>query len=123
KNVLSFHIDYFGKEGDTKPKQGQTPPPEAVVNAILQKHDSATNHRRFNAILATASINSAIEYYELFKTMQAKRLAKDESFEPLHIACVFSPPAEGNKDVQQLQEDLVQEKEDNKQEPEKKKTA
>lgn len=35
----------------------------------------------------------------------------------------FSPPAEGNKDVKQLQEDLVQEKEDNKQEPDKKKEA
>lgn len=124
KNVLSFHIDYFGKEGDKKPKKGQTPPPEAVINAILQKHDSATDHRRFNAILATASINNAIEYYALFKTMQAKKQAEDETFiKPLHIACVFSPPAEGNKDVQQLQEDLKQEKEDNKKEPEQKKAA
>lgn len=123
KNVLSFHIDYFGKEGDKKPKKGQTPPPDAVINAILQKHDSATDHRRFNAILATASINNAIEYYELFKTMQAQKQLDDESFAPLHIACVFSPPAEGNKDVQQLQEDLAQEKEDNQQEPEKKKAA
>lgn len=123
KNVLSFHIDYFGKDGDKKPKKNQTPPPEAVINAILEKHDSATDHRRFNAILATASINNAIEYYELFKTMQAKKQVEDETFEPLHIACVFSPPAEGNKDVQQLQEDLAQEKEDNKQEPEKKKAA
>ncbi|WP_092281383.1 MULTISPECIES: type I restriction endonuclease subunit R [unclassified Duganella] len=123
KNVLSFHIDYFGKEGDQKPKKGQTPPPEAIVNAILQKHDSATDQRRFNAILATASINSAIEYYELFKDMQVQKQLEDANFEPLHIACVFSPPAEGNKDVQQLQEDLVQEKEDNKQDPEKKKAA
>jgi type I restriction enzyme R subunit len=42
---------------------------------------------------------------------------------PLNIACVFSPPAEGNKDVQQLQEDLQQEKADNNVEPEKKKKA
>ncbi|HEY6528975.1 MAG TPA: type I restriction endonuclease subunit R, partial [Cellvibrionaceae bacterium] len=42
---------------------------------------------------------------------------------PLNIACVFSPPAEGNKDVQQLQEDLQQEKEDNKQSPDEKKKA
>ncbi len=36
---------------------------------------------------------------------------------------MFSPPAEGNKDVQQIQEDLPQEKADNEQEPEKKKEA
>ena len=36
---------------------------------------------------------------------------------------MFSPPAEGNKDVQQIQEDLPQERADNEQEPEKKKAA
>lgn len=123
KNVLSFHIDYFKKDGDKKPKKGQTFPPEVVINAILDKHDNATDHRRYNAILATASINHAIEYFEKFKTIQAQKQTEDENFEPLNIACVFSPPAEGNKDVQQLQEDLAQEKEDNKQEPEKKKAA
>ena len=127
KNVLSFHIDYFGKQEGNKPpaktKKSQLPPPEKVINAILDKHDSATNQRRFNAILATASINHAIEYYERFKTIQAQRQVKDETFAPLNIACVFSPPAEGNKDVQQLQEDLQQEKADNQQEPEAKKAA
>lgn len=123
KNVLSFHIDYFGKDSDNKPQNGQTPPPEAVIEAILEKHDSATDQRRFNAILATASINHAIEYYTRFQTLQADKQAADKNFQPLHIACVFSPPAEGNKDVQQLQEDLTQEKEDNKQAPEQKKAA
>lgn len=47
----------------------------------------------------------------------------DESFEPLKIACVFSPPAEGNKDVQQIQEDLPQEKLDNSVAPDEKKKA
>jgi type I restriction enzyme, R subunit len=42
---------------------------------------------------------------------------------PLNIACVFSPPAEGNTDIQQIQEDLSQEKEDNKQNPDEKKAA
>ena len=44
-------------------------------------------------------------------------------FVPLKIAAVFSPPAEGNRDVQQIQEDLPQEKEDNRHDPEGKKTA
>jgi type I restriction enzyme R subunit len=39
----------------------------------------------------------------------------------LRIACVFSPPAEGNPDVKQIQEDLPQEQHDNQEEPEEKK--
>ncbi len=130
RNVLRFHIDYFGEKpkddtSDKKKKSKPKPPsPEAVVGEILKKHDSATNQRRFNAVLATASINNAIEYYQLFKQAQVEKLAEeDDSYTPLNIACVFSPPAEGNKDVQQLQEDLATEKEDNKKDPEEKKAA
>src|SRR5262249_30487711 len=54
---------------------------------------------------------------------QAERKEKDENFQPLNIACVFSPPAEGDKDVKQLQEDLQQEKKDNEENPEEKKLA
>lgn len=123
KNVLRFHIDYY------KPEEeiiiGSDNHKKAVINSILKKHDSATNNRRFNSILATASINDAIEYYQLFKEIQGRKVQEDEKAEyrPLNIACVFTPPAEGNKDVLQLQEDLQQEKEDNKVEPEKKKKA
>lgn len=146
KNVLSFHIDYFGK-GDKKSLGDKaavvkakvkkvTPPPEAVVTEILNKHDAATNHRRFNAILATSSINHAIEYVEHFKAQQAQRQLEDDTFKPLNVACVFSPPAQppkdsatissvekNVKDIKQLQEDLPQEKADNQVEPEKKKAA
>lgn len=127
-NVLRFHIDYFKPEiqGGTdkfKSKPGEAISQQAVVEAILAKHDAATNQRRFNAVLATASINHAIEYHRLFTELQAKRQAEDETFKPLNIACVFSPPAEGNKDVQQLQEDLPQERQDNSIAPDEKKTA
>lgn len=126
-NVLKFHIDYFKPEivGEQKAKikSGDPIPKTAVVEAILAKHDAATHHRRFNAVLATASINNAIEYHQLFTELQAKRKAEDESFQPLNIACVFSPPAEGNKDVQQLQEDLPQEQLDNSVAPDEKKAA
>ena len=103
----------------TLPKPGEALAKKAVIEAILAKHDAATGGRRFNALLATASINDAIEYHGLFKTMQAEKQAADPDFEPLNIACVFSPPAEGDADVKQIQEDLPQEKEDNEDEPEK----
>jgi type I restriction enzyme R subunit len=121
KNVLRFHIDYFKPEKNVN--IGSTEHKNAVINTILKKHDTATYNRRFNAILATSSINDAIAYYELFKEIQASKAHEDENFVPLNITCVFSPPADGNKDVLQLQEDLEQEKADNKVEPEKKKKA
>ena len=143
KNVLSFHIDYFANKTND-----ETPPPSAVVKEILTKHNAATSQRRFNAILATAKINDAIEYVKQFKILQKEKQAKNNSYIPLNIACVFSPPTQppkdkaideenvieqehvsarysdkNLKDIQQLQEDLPQEKADNEQEPEKKKAA
>jgi len=135
KNVLKFHIDFFKGKGSHDAKPREAIAQQAVVDAILEKHDAATNHRKFNAVLATASINNAIEYYRLFKEAKKNKLAKDPDYIPLNIACVFSPPAqliakEGDQqsqknaaDIRQLQEDLSQEKEDNKQNPEEKKKA
>ncbi|MCB0522225.1 MAG: type I restriction endonuclease subunit R [Saprospiraceae bacterium] len=123
RNVLKFHIDYFKPDGKEKLKSGEFLAPKALVTAILSKHDAATQFRRFNALLATQSINHAIEVYHTFQEIQAQRLAEDENFRPLNVVCVFSPPAEGNKDVKQLQEDLPQEKADNEVEPDKKKEA
>jgi len=122
-NVLRFHIDYFKPEGKNPPKPGEAIAKRAVIGAILSKHDAATGGRRFNAILATASINDAIEYHTLFKTMQAEKQAADPDFQTLNIACVFSPPAEGDPDVKQIQEDLPQEQADNEEDPEGKKAA
>ncbi|WP_319475470.1 type I restriction endonuclease subunit R [Marispirochaeta aestuarii] len=122
-NVLRFHVDYFKPDNKKKAAVSDTASKRAVVESILEKHDAATNYRRFNALLATGSINDAIEYYKLFKEVQTKFVQGVEDFNPLNIACVFSPPAEGNKDVQQIQEDLPQEKADNEQDPDKKKEA
>lgn len=122
-NVLRFHVDYFKPEGKKPPKPGEAIAKKAVIEAILSKHDAATGGRRFNAILATASINDAIEYHALFKTMQADKQAADPDFKPLNIACVFSPPADGDPDVKQIQEDLPQEQADNEEDPEGKKAA
>ncbi|PID56821.1 MAG: DEAD/DEAH box helicase [Ignavibacteriae bacterium] len=135
KNVLKFHIDYFKGEGAIHVNPGEYITQQAVAEAILNKHNVATNSRKFNAVLATSSINNAIEYYHLFKDLQQKKLAENPDFVPLNIACVFSPPAqliskEGDRqsqknaaDIKQLQEDLAQEKEDNKKNPEEKKKA
>lgn len=135
KNVLRFHIDYFKGKGEQNPRPGEAVAQQAVVEAILEKHDAATNQRKFNAVLATASINNAIKYYQLFKENQKKRQAEDPDYIPLNIACVFSPPAQliakdGDQqsqknaaDVKQLQEDLQQEKLDNQTNPEEKKKA
>jgi type I restriction enzyme R subunit len=122
-NVLRFHVDYFKPEGKKLPKPGEALAKQAVIEAILSKHDAATGQRRFNALLSTASINDAIEYHGLFATIQQEKQAANPDFQPLNIACVFSPPAEGNPDVKQIQEDLPQEKADNEVEPEKKKAA
>lgn len=123
RNVLRFHVDYYKPKDAAAFKFGQTLTKQAVAQAILDKHDAATGGRRFNALLATASINDAVEYYELIKRLEAERQVVDPELVPLKIAAVFSPPAEGNKDVQQIQEDLLQEKEDNQHDPEGKKTA
>lgn len=131
KNVLKFHIDYFRPEGESKIKPGEAIAQQAVAEAILAKHDAATNNRRFNALLATGSINEAIAIYNLFKDLQKQKAATDEEFKPLNIACVFSPPVQPGKDdtaknsadVKQLQEDLPQEMADNKEKPEEKKLA
>lgn len=133
KNVLRFHIDYF--KGSQNAKPGESVAQQAVVEAIIDKHNAATNERKFNAVLATASINNAIEYYRLFKKVQKKKQEDDIDYVPLNIACVFSPPSQliaqqGDQqsqknaaDIKQLQEDLAQEREDNKKNPEEKKQA
>lgn len=133
-NVLRFHIDYFRGEGKQKAKIGETITKQAVVEAILEKHNNATNSRKFNALFATASINDAIEYFNLFKEIQNKKQVENSDYLPLNIACVFSPPtqliSDGDKqsqkniaDIKQIQDDLEQEKEDNKTNPEEKKKA
>ena len=105
RNVLKFHVDYFGPKEDepaegkktAKQKKADLPTKQAVAEAVLAKHDAATDERRFNAVLATSSISDAIEYYELLKKLQGDMQETDPDFEPLKVACVFSPPAEKPK--------------------------
>ncbi|MES2355498.1 MAG: type I restriction endonuclease subunit R [Pseudomonadota bacterium] len=123
RNVLRFHIDFYKPDGKNAPKPGETLAKRAIVDAILAKHDAATGGRKFNAIFATASINDAIEYHGIFENAQAEKQKADPSFVPVNIAAVFSPPSDVSPDVKQIQEDLPQEQEDNKHDPEAKKKA
>lgn len=108
-NVLRFHVDYYKPEGDNIPKRGEALSKRAIISAVLDKHTTSTNHRKFNAIFATASINDAIEYYQLFNTIQAERQAVAPETIALNIACVFSPPPGESPEVRQMSEDLQQE--------------
>ncbi len=123
-NVLRFHIEYFKPDDSQKAaKADSTSSKIKIAEAIISKHDALTYNRRYNAVFATASINDAIAYFNIFNDLQKKLKKAHENFTPLNIACIFSPPAEGNKDVKQLQEDLEQEKADNQENPDKKKAA
>ena len=111
RNVLRFHVDYFQGEGADANRVSEADSKMAVVDAILDKHRAATHGCKFNAIFATASISDAIDYYKCFDVAQSDRKGTQENYQPLNIACVFSPPAEGKKrqDIKQLQADLEQE--------------
>ncbi|MCB4773431.1 MAG: type I restriction endonuclease subunit R, partial [Sulfurovum sp.] len=113
RNVLKFRIDYFKLDSSKSADYAHASASKAVAKAIVEKHDKVTANKKFNAILATSSINHAIEYFHYFKELE----------HDLNITCVFTPPAEGNKDIAQLQEDLPTEAHDNKIEPNKKKEA
>ena len=112
KNVLRFHVDFYEPQGADKPKPGECLAKKKIVDAILEKHDAATGGRRFNAIFATGSINDAIEYWLLFSAEQLGRSMIDKDYRPLKVACVFSPPSSVSPDIKQIQEDLVQERQD-----------
>ncbi|HEV7424910.1 MAG TPA: type I restriction endonuclease subunit R [Thermoanaerobaculia bacterium] len=123
-NVLRFNVEYYKLPDGSPVKPGEMVTMRKVVDTILDKHDAATAGRKFNALLATASIDDAIEYYEAFKKIQAERHAiYPASFAPLNVAAIFSPPGDVSADVRQMQEDLPQERADNQESPDEKKEA
>jgi type I restriction enzyme R subunit len=122
KNVLRFHIDYY-KPDDLYASFGEDMRKHAIAEAILKKHRAATSDYRFNALFATSSINDAIEYYKILQELQERYKSQSDEYVPLNVACVFSPPAYGNRDIMQIQEDLEQERIDYEVEPDKKRMA
>ena len=121
KSVLPFDVSFYRLQRDGSFDTGNVPK-EIIVEKILEVHDKVSDNRRFNALFATASINDAIEYCKIFDRIQLER-EKDSTYKPLRIACLFSPPAEGNRDIMQIQEELDQERQDNQVDPLGKKEA
>ncbi|ETK09973.1 DEAD/DEAH box helicase [Tannerella sp. oral taxon BU063 isolate Cell 6/7/9] len=121
KSVLPFDVSFYRLQRDGSFDTGNVPK-KIIVEKILEVHDKVSDNRRFNALFATASINDAIAYCKIFDEIQLER-EKDSTYKPLRIACLFSPPAEGNRDIMQIQEELDQERQDNQVDPLGKKEA
>ena len=122
KSVLPFDVSFYRLQRDGSFDTGEVPK-KMIVKKILEVHDKVSDNRRFNALFATASINDAIEYCQIFDEIQLEREEADSNYKPLRIACLFSPPAEGNRDIMQIQEELDQERQDNQVDPLGKKEA
>lgn len=122
KSVLPFDVSFYRLQRDGSFDTGNVPK-KIIVEKILEVHDKVSDNRRFNALFATASINDAIEYCQAFDEIQFEREEADSNYKPLRIACLFSPPAEGNRDIMQIQEELDQERQDNQVDPLGKKEA
>lgn len=58
---------------------------EAVVKNILENWITLSRNSKFSAILATSSINEAIEYYKLFKNKNV-----------IKVTCLFDPNIDNN---------------------------
>jgi len=119
-NVLRFRVEYFRPNNSEAIQVDNTITKNAVIDAILLKHSKLTNGRKFNSILATSSIKDAIEYYRLFKQRLSGGAGTDST---INVGCVFSPPPGDSPDLRQLQEDLLNEKNDYQTDPASKKDS
>jgi type I restriction enzyme, R subunit len=117
RNVLRFHVDYFKPEGKNPPSPARRSPRKpssrpSSPSTMPPPADAASTPSSPPPPSTTPSSTRAVQ-----DRCRPRAQAADPDFKPLNIACVFSPPAEGNKDVKQIQEDLPQEQADNKQDP------
>ena len=117
ENVLPFTTEYVGRYRekdsrneididveaiDTKELVESRPRAEKIVDYILANHDRKTHSRTFTAIFCVSSVNSLIQYYELFKQK------RDEGQHDLRIATIFSYAAnEEDREADGLLEDDV----------------
>lgn len=120
-NVLCFYIDYFKFDGIYM--LGGDVYKIGVVDVILKKYWKVMYYGCFNVIFVIFFINDVIYYYGFFVGLQECMVQEEEDYCLFNIVCVFLLLVEGNKDIWQIQEDLFQEWEDNKEEFNKKKVV
>ena len=115
ENVLKFAVEYVGrykqKDGnptnvdieveaiDTKEILDSPERLEKITDYIIERHPVKTRNKEFTAMMCVSSIDTLIQYYELF----AKK--KAEGKHKLRVATIFSytaneadPDADGNLD-------------------------
>ena len=117
-NVLRFKVENYRNKTPEGERNSRPLTKNQIVCHILDNHDKLTAQRRFNALLAVASIPDAIRFYQVFKEEQDRRAEADPEFVPLNITAVFTPPKKNSSD-----EDLPQEEADNQANPEGNKSA
>lgn len=121
KNVLPFRIDYVNTvkvSADVVDKQVSAIDTErallstqrigGVVEYVLERFDQKTKRAQhyqhgdkrvfgFNSLFATASIDAAKSYYNIFEAEQRRREEADPSYQRLKIGLIFSYAA--NEDI------------------------
>lgn len=109
RNVLQFQIDYRGRytakgmqasfdddvEGINTQELYDNPQRlEMIARYIVNSHDIKTKNREFTAMFCVSSVDTLIQYYEIFEQVQAEKQQQDEEqgrlFNPLTIATIFS---------------------------------
>jgi type I restriction enzyme R subunit len=97
RNVLKFSIEYIRtfkskdevvdlKVDDIDTTEVMEAPErlEAIADYIIANHKRKTHNKQFTAIFCVANVNTAIKYYDLFKTK------KEEGSHELNIATIYS---------------------------------
>lgn len=92
-NVLGFNVDYMktveisNKLKDFEVQAIDTDPVflndiriSLIAQNVVDIHNTKTDHRRYNALFATASIDMLVRYYDKFKSLNSK----------LKIAAIFT---------------------------------
>ncbi len=96
RNVLRFHVDYYKPRGQEPCPSRRNAGQAGRRRGILAKHDAATGGARFNAMLATARSMTPSSIIRCSRRCRPRNRTPIPDFQPLNIACVFSPPADGD---------------------------